>query len=171
VKIVIEIAKTDKTWNNHKEINKSLIKTIVKNILNRFVNFQAIKEVELSILLTHDANISYLNEKFRGEKKATNVLSFPDIELHYEDLLEFKPDLNYMYLGDIAFSYNVILKEALSENKTFEQHFIHLLVHSTLHLLGFDHTNSKEESAMRRLEVLILQDFAIPSPYLTFNIK
>ncbi|KAJ6645026.1 Endoribonuclease YbeY, partial [Pseudolycoriella hygida] len=106
-----------------------------------------------------------LNKQFRGEEKATNVLSFPDIELDFRHLLEFIPNLHYMYLGDIAFGYEIITSEAMTQNKTFKDHFIHLLVHGILHLLGFDHQNDEEADVMEKLEAEILNGFAIDSPY------
>ncbi|KAJ6645140.1 Endoribonuclease YbeY [Pseudolycoriella hygida] len=93
-----------------------------------------------------------LNSQFCGKGKATNVLSFPDIELDFRHLLEFTPNLDYMYLGDIAFGYEIIQSEAISQNKSFRDHFMHLLVHSILHLLGFDHQDDEEAIIMENLE-------------------
>ncbi|WP_410526096.1 rRNA maturation RNase YbeY [Rickettsia endosymbiont of Ceutorhynchus obstrictus] len=80
-------------------------------------------------------------------------------------ILEFPANLPYMYLGDIAFGYEVIYTEALEQKKTFENHFIHLLIHSILHLIGFDHQNDEEANIMENLEIKILNYFNISSPY------
>jgi probable rRNA maturation factor len=166
MKIIIEISKDAKAWDAHKNLtSKVFIKKVLSNVLSRFPNFNLIKEFELSILLTSSNEMQRLNREFRDKDRPTNVLSFPDIELNWQHLLEFKPDLNYMYLGDIAFGYEVINFEAINQNKTFNNHFTHLLVHSILHLIGFDHQNEVEELAMEELEVKILKDFAIDSPY------
>lgn len=163
--LTIEIAKENSDWKECKGINKSLMKKILKVILSRFQYFSQLKEVELSILLSCDNTMQDLNAKFRGKKKPTNVLSFPDTELNPQGLLEFKPDLNYIYLGDIAFSYQTIKNEAISQRKSFHNHFIHLFVHSVLHLIGFDHENEKEAIVMEDLEVEILKGFAIKNVY------
>ncbi len=166
MKINIEIIKNYPDWKCHKFFTKKLVKKVVTNIINRYSNLKVVKEFELSILLTDNEQMLKLNKRFRGKEKATNVLSFPDTELDFRHLLEFVPDIHYMYLGDIAFGYETMHDEAISQNKTLEDHFIHLLVHSILHLLGFDHQNDEEAEVMEKLEIEILNDFAIASPYL-----
>lgn len=165
MKITIEIAKRDKKWDLHKDLNKALMAKIVKNIMQRFPNFKLVKQFELSILLTDDKQMQELNSTFCQKEKTTNVLSFPDIELKREELLEFKPNIDYMYLGDIAFGYQVIILESIERNVSFENHFFHLFVHSILHLIGFDHKDDAEAKYMEEMEVSILNDFAISSPY------
>ncbi|XVN42158.1 MAG: rRNA maturation RNase YbeY [Candidatus Rickettsia vulgarisii] len=165
MKINTEIIKNCPDWKCHKFITKTLLKKVVTNIINRYSNLKIVKEFELSVLLTDNEQMLKLNKQFRDKEKATNVLSFPDIELDFRHLLEFAPDIDYMYLGDIAFGYETMCEEAISQNKTFENHFMHLLVHSILHLLGFDHQNDEEAEVMEKLEIEILNDFAIPSPY------
>ena len=163
--ITIEIAKTCKEWNEHKQINKNLIKKITGLVLSKFNNLTKIAEIELSILLTEDRDMLVLNNNFLNNDSVTNVLSFPDIKLNWRTILEFTPEFNYMYLGDVAFAYQIIKQEAFSQNKTFEHHFIHLLIHSILHLLGFDHIKDEDADVMECLEIDILQILAIPSPY------
>ncbi len=177
MKITIEIAKASlpksylalenkpNSWSDHKIITKSLMQKIANNILERFDNFKIVEEFELSILLANDKKLKDLNSQFRNKDKTTNVLSFPDITLNWQDLVEFKPDPYYMYLGDMAFSYQTLKQEAIEQGKSFEHHFIHLFVHSMLHLLGFDHQNEFDAKAMEELEIIILKDFAIASPY------
>ena len=164
MKITIEIAKSDSSWKG-KVPSKKLMRDITCNIFNRFANLAEVRLFELSILLANDSEISKLNGEFRNKYHATNILSFPDIQLDWKHILEFKPNLNYMYLGDMVFCYQIIEKEAKSQNKLFEHHFIHLFVHGLLHLIGFDHTNEEEATVMENLEILILRDFSISSPY------
>ncbi len=106
-----------------------------------------------------------MNKEFRGKNYHTNVLSFPDTEIDFNNILEFKPNNDYFYLGDIAFCNEVIEEESAIQNISFQDHFTHLTIHSMLHLLGFDHQNDKEASAMEKLEVEILKKFGISSPY------
>ena len=169
MKIKIDIAKNCKSWNAHKSINKLLLADITKNVLSRFENFQAVKQFEISILLTDNHEMLKLNDTYRNNKKVTNVLSFPDINIDSSCVLEFKPNRDYMYLGDIAFSYQIIMDESKQQDKIFEHHFIHLFVHSVLHLIGFNHEDDKEAHYMEQLEVNILESLSIPSPYITNN--
>lgn len=165
MKIIVEIAKSNSAWVNHKTLNKHLMKKLITNILNRFANLKTIDRFELSVLFATNQEMLDLNNKFRGKHKTTNILSFPDIELNWQQLVEFKPNQNYMYLGDIAFCYQVIQNEAINKNISFEEHFIHLFVHGILHLIGFDHQDDNDASAMEKLEIDVLKDFAIASPY------
>ncbi|ARD86210.1 rRNA maturation RNase YbeY [Rickettsia bellii] len=179
--INVEIIKNYSKWREHKQINKALIKKITQKTLSQFDNFSEIKQFELSILLTNNEEILTLNKQFRNIEKATNVLSFPANELNWQGLrfsgneiassnkpiiLENLGDSDYMHLGDIAFCYDVIYNESYEQQKTFENHFIHLLIHSILHLIGFDHQNDTETKIMENLEIEILAHFGISSPYL-----
>lgn len=163
--IKIEIATELDDWNSRKEINLSLISDITKNIISRYKNLKVVQEIELSVLLTDDKKMLSLNSEFRGVEKATNVLSFQDLEINWRHLLEFKPDADYMYLGDIAFGYETIKKEAEGKQISFEDHFKHLLVHAILHLIGYDHIEDEEAQIMEALEIEILSNYNIKPPY------
>ena len=163
--IKIEIATESDDWNSRKEINKQIISDITKNIINRYKNLKTIREIELSILLTDDKKMLSLNSEFRGVGKPTNVLSFPDLEINWRHLLEFRPDADYMYLGDVAFGYETVKKEAEEKQINFEDHFKHLLIHGILHLIGYDHIEDEEAEIMEGLEIEILSDYNIKSPY------
>jgi probable rRNA maturation factor len=70
-----------------------------------------------------------------------------------------------MYLGDIAFSYQVIKEEALLKSIDFQDYFKHLLIHAILHLIGYNHENDEEAQIMETIEIEILDSFGIESPY------
>lgn len=164
MKINIEIIKSYKEWKNYSFINKPFLKKVVANIINRYNNLKLVHEFELVILLTCNNQMLNLNKQFRGKEYATNVLSFPDIELDFRHLLEFTPPSHYMYLGDIAFGYETISHEVSDQKKSFKDYFTYLLVHSILHLLGFDHQEDEEADIMEKLEIEILNSLAIGSP-------
>lgn len=166
MKFTIEIAQDHDEWDLYKEITPKLFEEVLEEILKNYPNFSQIQNIELSILLTNDQRIKKLNQEFRNENSATNVLSFPDLDIHFNQILEFKPDQDYIYLGDIAFSFETISNEVQTKNIVFLNHFRHLLVHSTLHLLGYDHIKDKEAEIMQDIEVKILKKLSIPSPYL-----
>ncbi|BBB56359.1 16S rRNA maturation RNase YbeY [Candidatus Megaera polyxenophila] len=166
MKFTIEIAQDNDEWDSYKEINPKLFEEILEEVLKNYPNFSKVQNIELSILLTNDKRIKKLNQEFRNENSATNVLSFPDLDIDFSQILEFKPDLDYIYLGDIAFAFETISEEVKKKNILFLNHFKHLLVHSTLHLLGYDHMNDTEAEIMQDIEVKILKKLSIPSPYL-----
>lgn len=166
MKFTIEIAQDNDEWDSYKEINPKLFEEILEEVLKNYPNFSKVQNIELSILLTNDKRIKKLNQEFRNENSATNVLSFPDLDIDFSQILEFKPDLDYIYLGDIAFAFETISEEVKKKNIPFLNHFKHLLVHSALHLLGYDHMNDTEAEIMQDIEVKILKKLSIPSPYL-----
>lgn len=113
---------------------------------------------ELSLLFTDNAHIRALNRDWRNQDKPTNVLSFPAFELTPGDAL---PPM----LGDIAFAFETVRDEAGLEDKPFDHHLTHLIVHGLLHLLGHDHEDEEEAEAMEELERAVLARLAIPDPY------
>lgn len=166
MKIIVDIIKEDKIWKSHKDIKTLLVKNVIKMVIAHFPNLSNIKHIELAILLTSDSRMQELNKEFRSKDKATNVLSFPDMIDDLKKALEFGDVSDYIRLGDLAFGYYVVEKEAEEQGKCFEHHFIHLLVHGILHLLGLDHEKSKEDAdIMECAEIEILKSFFIDSPY------
>lgn len=166
MKITVEIITEEKLWKRHKEIRTLLVKKVIKVISNHFPNLQKIKHIELAILLTNNSKMYELNSEFRSKDKTTNVLSFPDMTDDIKKILEFGKTSDYIRLGDLAFGYDVITKESEEQNKCFEHHFIHLLIHGLLHLIGLDHeTNDKDADVMEAAEIAILNEFSIKSPY------
>lgn len=112
----------------------------------------------LSLLFTDDETIRRLNAEWRGFDKPTNVLSFPGSETAESTELPGA-------LGDIAFALETISNEARMENKPFDHHLTHLIVHGLLHLLGYDHQTDEEAVEMETVETRILARLAIPDPY------
>lgn len=115
-------------------------------------------QAELSLLFTDDAHIQSLNREWRQKDKPTNVLSFPAFEVAPGDPL---PPM----LGDIVLAQETISSEAALEEKPFEHHVTHLIVHGLLHLLGYDHETDEEAEEMEDLERRVLARLAIPDPY------
>jgi len=165
MKFTIEIAQDNENWDLYNEINTKLFEEILGKVIERYPNFSTVANMELSVLLTGNKRIKYLNQEFRNEDHPTNVLSFPDLEIDFRRILEFKADSDYIYLGDVAFAFETIFDEAKEKNIPFLNHFKHLLVHSVLHLLGYDHQNDEDAEIMQNVEIKILENFSIPSPY------
>lgn len=113
---------------------------------------------ELSLVFSDDAGIRELNSGWRGKDKPTNVLSFPAFPVRPGDPL---PPM----LGDIVLAAETISREAELEEKSFEHHLTHLIVHGFLHLVGYDHETEEEAETMETLERRALARLAIPDPY------
>lgn len=117
-------------------------------------------DTELSVRIVDEAESQALNAEFRGNNKPTNVLSFP-FELP-EGIPE--SELNGL-LGDLVICAPVIEREAREQQKPVGHHWAHMIVHGTLHLLGYDHIEDAEAEAMEQLEREILATINIPDPY------
>jgi len=114
-------------------------------------------DCELSVVFTDDAHVRALNRQYRGKDYPTNVLSFPAPPAKVDG---FGP-----LLGDIVVAYETVAREATAEGLVFEDHLSHLVVHGLLHLLGHDHEDDAEATAMESLEVAILARLGIADPY------
>ncbi|MHC3939092.1 Endoribonuclease YbeY [Paenochrobactrum sp. BZR 201-1] len=113
---------------------------------------------ELSLVFTDDASIQELNAQWRNKDKATNVLSFPAFPVK----AGAKPG---PMLGDIVIARETVMREAQEEDKLFEHHLNHMIVHGFLHLLGYDHEDDLDAEIMEQWERDILAALAIPDPY------
>ncbi len=126
---------------------------------------------EIALLACDDTRIAALNADFRGKPMPTNVLSWPAWDLSSEadggmpELpLEGTPD-DPDSLGDIALAYDTCAREAQAQAKSFEAHVTHLVVHSVLHLLGYDHIRDKDAALMEETEIEILAQLGVENPY------
>lgn len=121
------------------------------------------RPVEVSVTLTDDDHVRALSAKWRGKDQPTNVLSFPMAE---------EPDLQKaniagveLLLGDIILARGVCEREATEKGVSVEDHATHLIVHGTLHLLGYDHHDERDASDMEAREVRALNRLGIANPY------
>lgn len=124
---------------------------------------QGERAVELSIRLTSDAEVHALNAEWRGKDKPTNVLSFPMAET--EELEAAAGDGPELMLGDIILARGVCAEEAAEKAIPLDQHAAHLMVHGTLHLLGYDHMDEASANDMESREVRALARLGIADPY------
>ncbi len=125
---------------------------------------QGPRSVELGVRLTSDDEVRELNAQWRGKDRATNVLSFPIAEADEFD--DVTPDGPELMLGDIVLARGVCAAEAADKAISIEAHASHLMVHGTLHLLGYDHHDDAAAIDMEAREVRALARLGIADPYL-----
>lgn len=127
-------------------------------------------EAEVSLLLTMDAQIREMNTQFRGIERATDVLSFPMVEYPLpgefgfleENEGYFNPESGELSLGDIVISKEKVISQAEEYGHSVLREYAFLIVHSVLHLTGFDHMEederremeTKQDEIMKRLDIL-----------------
>jgi probable rRNA maturation factor len=117
-------------------------------------------EAEVSVKFTSDEEVRALNAGWRNKDRATNVLSFPMIE---KELLDAAPAA---LLGDVVLAHGICAAEAAEAGVAVEAHAAHLVVHGTLHLLGYDHeTSDADAEAMEAVERRALAAIGIADPY------
>ncbi|MCW0198436.1 rRNA maturation RNase YbeY [Sphingopyxis sp.] len=120
--------------------------------------------VEVAVRLTDDAEVHALNRDFRGKDKPTNVLSFPQVQADLLDTLSNSDD-GEILLGDIVLARETCAREAAEKEISIADHATHLIVHGTLHLVGYDHMDDASAAAMEALEVKALASLGIANPY------
>lgn len=122
---------------------------------------RADKKVEIGVLFASDEEAARLNTQWRRKDYAPNILSFRASEMRDVPEGEPKP------LGDLILASGTVAREAEEQGKPLTSHLTHLIVHGTLHLLGFDHLEERDAERMEAAEVAILAGLGVPDPYLT----
>ncbi len=117
-------------------------------------------DTELSVRLVDTEEIRSLNRDYRQKDVATNVLSFPAGDI------KGLPTGSAQLLGDIVVCAEVVSREAAEQKKSVDDHWAHMLVHGTLHLLGYDHEKDAEAAEMEGLEARILTANGLTDPYI-----
>ena len=163
--ILLDLLIKDDRWLNLHLINHENIEKMIFTMIQYLKLNTYFKQIECSIFLINDIEISSYNKKFRNKHTPTNTLSFP-----IEDISPFEPEKTltangYINLGDIFLSLETIILEASEQTKNFYDHFYHLLLHSLLHLLGYQHDEEKDRIIMENVEIHILADLNIQNPY------
>lgn len=125
---------------------------------------------DVSVLACRDAHIAELNAQYRAKAVATNVLSWPAVDLAAaEEGGEPEPPradfMGETTLGDIAIAYETCAREAEAAGKPMADHVTHLVVHGLLHLLGYDHVRDGDAARMEALEAKILGTLGLDDPY------
>lgn len=156
----VDISINDSRWNDKIPDIKQVTKEIIKTVLSKKLSCD---HVEVSCVLDNDQTLQKLNKDYRSKDKPTNVLTFCQTQP-----ADLKTPGQYLCLGDIVIAFETMQKEAQEQKKSFLNHFTHILVHSCLHLLHYDHETNEEAAQMEALEIEILRKMGIKNPYETF---
>lgn len=119
-----------------------------------------LQQAEVTVRIVDNAESQQLNQQYRGKNKPTNVLSFP---------FQNPPGIELALLGDLVISAPVVASEAQAQGKSLPAHWAHMIIHGSLHLLGFDHINDSDAEEMEAEEILLLQQLGFTNPYLLDN--
>lgn len=120
---------------------------------------------EVAVLAADDSRIKTLNASFRDKDQPTNVLSWPSSERGAAQPGTPPAPPEDEELGDLAIAYETCAKEADAAGVTLQDHTIHLIVHGTLHLLGYDHVHPEDGDLMEATEIAILATLGVADPY------
>ena len=115
-------------------------------------------EVEMTVRIVDEAESHALNLNYRGKDCPTNVLSFP---------FECPDEVELPLLGDLVICRQVVEREAQEQDKSVMAHWAHMVVHGSLHLLGYDHIEDDEAEEMESLETQIMTGLGFADPYLS----
>lgn len=127
--------------------------------LQRWVNLALAKHktsASLNIRIVDKTESADLNKTYRKKSGPTNILSFPFIVPN---------DVPSDFLGDLVICAPLIIEEAKIQKKSLIAHWAHLIIHGTLHLLGYDHIHDKDAEMMETLEIKLLAQLGYPDPY------
>ena len=128
----------------------------IRSWINAALSGRRSADTEISIRLVDTEEMTTLNQGFRNKPGPTNVLSFPS---------DLPQELELPLLGDIVICAPVVREEASAQQKSLQAHWAHMIIHGTLHLLGYDHIEEEEALVMESLETEILTSLNYPCPY------
>lgn len=129
--------------------------------VNETLDSESFADAELTIRFVSEAEIAELNKQYRNKSGSTNILSFP-----FEVPAELDGEVELNLLGDLIICSDVVKKEAEQQNKSERAHWAHMLVHGTLHILGYDHLTDADADVMEAKEIKILSKLGYTDPYL-----
>ena len=141
------------TKNSFGAPDDSVIRNLVMAVLSETEKANA----GVTVRVVDKEEIRTSNKQWRAIDKATNVLSFA---------AEFPAETGIEYLGDILICAEVLQRESVEQNKALKDHWSHIVVHGTLHLLGYDHENEEDAVTMEAREKEILAGLGVADPYM-----
>jgi probable rRNA maturation factor len=153
VSVAIDIIVTAPAWEKQAGLDELTDSTVRECVA--LSGARLAPDCELSVNFTDDATIRELNKSWRGFDKPTNVLSFETPG----------PLERRVALGDVVIAHETVAREAAEQDKSFQNHLTHLIIHGFLHLIGYDHSTPREADEMEALERRIAAALGLPDPY------
>jgi len=155
--IDIELVETSPRWRERLPRRRALCVAAAKAAFAT-AKPKLTRKTEVSVVLADDALVRRLNRQWRRIDAATNVLSFPSLDL------ELPPKAPFL-LGDVVLAFETVSREAQEQGKDIADHLRHLVVHGILHLLGYDHDEPGGAEQMEALETQVLARLGVADPY------
>jgi len=128
----------------------------ISNDIDEFISYFSVEKIDVEVSFCTAEQIKDLNYKFRKKDSETNVLSFP---------AESSIGIQHVCCGEVIICYEVLNNEAKESSKNIINHFKHLLIHSLLHLLGYEHDKENDAILMESEEIKFLSKIGISDPY------
>ncbi len=128
----------------------------ISNDIDEFIAYFSVEKIDVEVSFCTAEEIKDLNYKFRKKDSETNVLSFP---------AESSIGIQSACCGEVIICYEVLNNEAKESSKNITNHFKHLLIHSLLHLLGYEHDKENDAILMESEEIKFLSKIGISDPY------
>lgn len=128
----------------------------ISNDIDEFISYFSVEKIDVEVSFCTAEQIKDLNYKFRKKDSKTNVLSFP---------AESSIGIQNACCGEVIICYEVLNNEAKESSKNITNHFKHLLIHSLLHLLGYEHDKENDAILMESEEIKFLSKIGISDPY------
>jgi probable rRNA maturation factor len=128
----------------------------ISNDIEEFIAYFSVEKIDVEVSFCTAEQIKDLNYQFRKKDSETNVLSFP---------AESSMDIQNACCGEVIICYEVLNNEAKESSKNITNHFKHLLIHSLLHLLGYEHDKENDAILMESEEIKFLSKIGISDPY------
>lgn len=136
----------------HEPFRGEVSEAWVEEVVRAALQYEGVPAAEVDVLITDDETVRELNRRYAGEDEATDVLSFSLREGE-----EFPPPPDALpRLGEVILSLPTARRQAAEHGRTLRREVAHLLIHGTLHLLGYDHAEPEEEREMRSREETLL---------------
>jgi len=151
IEIDLQVASTEKGIPTSDDIERW-----VSTTLNHPQVQCILASIEVSVRIADKPESQRLNREYRQQDKPTNVLSFP---------AELPEELALPLLGDLVICAPVVREEAIAQQKELTAHWAHMVIHGTLHLLGYDHIEDEDAEQMESLETTIVQLLGFSAPY------
>jgi probable rRNA maturation factor len=129
---------------------------LIETWISTALHSDELTDAEVSVYIVDEIESQELNFQYRQKDKPTNVLSFP---------ADIPDEVGVPLLGDLVVCAPVVEREAQEQGKTLEAHWAHMLIHGTLHLLGYDHVEEDEAEVMETLETRLITQLHFPAPY------